>query len=344
MDFEKMGGVSTYLKWVNLVSKDYTSAPLNCKYKTPLDYYATDGPGNWEHGLSHYCSMETLKSIIQNRDLRFTFVRDLEDSTEFRNAIKLLKKVIKEQRKEMSKELYDIVSDKEMFEKLREDIQRYPFYPPINDKGDIDSVKPTCKVYTCSMSLHGDLKKMWKKYATERDNGVSVEFSQIKQNMGSDDRVKLIFGKVWYNNRDKKICINALLKDIYEIFPLIPDEECRKDMVQAILISAMNHMRIFMKKRRFKFEDEYRGVLIIPEEIINEKCMPKGYIIDKSSVKENGDVLHIDVPLNIECIKEILVRKDNNNNLLISNKKEDLDKWLLQQGLKNIRIHASKVC
>ena len=41
----------------------------------------------------HYCSIDTLKTIVQNKQLRFTDVQYLKDTTEFMNAIYLLKQV-----------------------------------------------------------------------------------------------------------------------------------------------------------------------------------------------------------------------------------------------------------
>ena len=39
-------------------------------------------------------------------------------------------------------------------------------------------------------------------------------------------------------------------------------------MVQEVLISTINNMRVFMKHEKYKTEEEYRAVLIVPEEIM----------------------------------------------------------------------------
>lgn len=214
MDIEKMGGSAVYAKYIALTSKDYTLAPL--KYKSGLDYCAMDGIGNWGNKLFHYCSINTLKSITQNMQLRFTDVQSLKDTTEFVNAIHLLKRVIEEQENLIDEELNNILIDGDIFTKLEDYSQRYPFYPPINDKRDIDSIKPICKVYTCSLSLHSDLPNMWNEYA--KGDGVSIGFQELERCMRAGEQVKIIFGKVWYQENDKKQCINALLKDVCEIF------------------------------------------------------------------------------------------------------------------------------
>lgn len=339
MDIEKMGGSVVYAKYIALTSKDYTFAPLKEIYKSSLDYYAIDGPGNWGYKLFHYCSVNTLKSITQNMQLRFTDVQSLKDTTEFVNAIHLLKLVIEEQENFIDEELYIILNDGDIFTKLEDYYQRYPFYPPINDKRDIDSINPVCKVYTCSLSLHGDLPNMWNEYA--KGGGVSICFKELKRCMMAEENVKIIFGKVWYQENDKKQCINALLKDICKMFSLIPDEGCRKNMVQTVVISAMNLMRIFMKDEIYSLEDEYRAVLIVPEEMIRNNQLPEKFD-GGDFVKENRTVPYIDVPFSPVSISRIIVGSGIKEEF--SQVKMDLEDWLLKQNLSNINICKSNIC
>lgn len=339
MYIEKMGGSVVYAKYIALTSKDYTLAPLKNEHTSALDYYAIDGAGNWGNELFHYCSKNTLKSITHNKQLRFTDVQSLKDTTEFVNAIHLLKLAIEEQANFLDEELYNILNDGDIFIKLEDYSQRYPFYPPIDDKRDIDSIKPVCKVYTCSLSLHGDLPNMWNEYAKE--GGISIAFKELERCMRTEEQVKIIFGKVWYQEEDKKQCINTLLKDIREIFSLIPDEECRKNMIQTILISVMNYMRIFMKNEIYSLEDEYRAVLIIPEEMIRRDQLPEKFN-NGDFVKENRIVPYIDVPFTSESISSIIVRSRRKDEF--SKEKGDIEDWLIQQNLSNINIYQSNIC
>lgn len=339
MNMEKMGGSVTYAKYITLTSKNYTLAPLKDMYKSVIDYYAIDGAGNWGNKLFHYCSIDTLKTIVQNKQLRFTDVQYLKDTTEFVNAISLLKQVIEEQKNFLDEQLYDILNDEDIYTKLETYSQRYPFYPPINNKRDLNSIEPICKVYTCSLSLHGDLPNMWSEYA--KNDGVSIEFKNLERCMMVDKQMKIIFGKVWYQEHDKKQCINALLEDICDIFTLIPDEWCRKNMIQTILISAMNNMRIFMKDQSFSPEDEYRAVLIVPEEINRRNQLPKkfdtGYF-----VKENRKVPYIDVPFTVKSVNRIIVGPETKEGF--SQVKNNLEDWFLKQNFNNIKVCESNIC
>lgn len=334
MNIKKMGGSAVYAKYIAFATKDYTVAPHKEKYNTIIDYYKIDGPANWGNNLFHYCPIDALKSITQNKQLRFTDVQYLADTTEFMHAIDLLKTVIKEQKNSINEELDNILEDEEIFKQLENYSQRYPFYQPINDVMDIDSIKPICKVHTCSLSLHGNLPNMWKRYA-EEGNGVSIGFKKLKRHMRSEEKVKIIFGKVWYYDEDKKQCIEALLNDVCELFSLIPDKKCRKDMVQTVLISAMNNMRIFMKNVKYLPEDEYRAVLVVPKEIIYNNQLPEGY----TKGVDNGKPF-IDVPFASESISHILVGPEIKTEFSLM--KIGLEDWFLKQNLNNINIYSSQ--
>mgnify|MGYP000037214727 FL=1 len=58
---------------------------LNTPYKeqTIIEMYAPDGFANKATGICHYCTVDTLKAILNKECLRFSDVRFLNDSTEF---------------------------------------------------------------------------------------------------------------------------------------------------------------------------------------------------------------------------------------------------------------------
>ncbi len=70
---------------------------------------------------------------------------------------------------------------------------RYSFYPLINKKRDIDSVKPICTVYTCSFTMDEDLRPMWVDYA-QKDNGISINYTELENHMKATENVKTIWG------------------------------------------------------------------------------------------------------------------------------------------------------
>lgn len=69
---------------------------LNTPYKEQsiIEIYAPDGLANKATGICHYCTIDTLKSILNNGCLRFSDVRFLNDSTEFIEIISFIENVL----------------------------------------------------------------------------------------------------------------------------------------------------------------------------------------------------------------------------------------------------------
>lgn len=138
-----------------------------------------------------------MKDIISSEKLRFGDVCFLNDTTEFEEAVRILKIAVERKKASKEKTLYDILTDKDFLDEIKSYYQRYSFYPLINNNRDIDGIKPICKVYTCSFSMDGDLRPMWIDYA-QKDNGISIIFTELEDHMKATENVKIICGKVWY--------------------------------------------------------------------------------------------------------------------------------------------------
>ncbi len=356
MDITKMGGSKAYVKYFAIASKNYINVPIKNIDKLYFGHGSEGGAGTWGNDLFHYCTIDTLKKIMQKDKeeniearLRFTDVRFLNDTTEFTEAVRLLKDTIEKKEGSIDKELYDILTDEKIYDELKEDFQRYPFRRKIDDKRDIkDCINPICRIYTCSFSMECDLLPMWNYYA-QGAGGVSINFNGLKDYIkvnDEDDRrrkrekVKLLWGKVWYTEEEKKKCIEALLEDIAELFLMIPDKLCRKEMVQTDIVSAINNMRIFMKNENFSTEKEYRAVLIVPEDSIRSGELPKKY---KVGHFDRGNIItpYVDVPFAPKCIEYIVVGSGMVGDFSLI--KLGLKDWLLQQGLTDIEIYRSNV-
>lgn len=172
--------------------------------------------------------------------------------------------------------------DEDVLNEIKSYSQRYPFYPPINKNRDIDSVKPVCNVYTCSFSMDGDLLPMWNYYAQGTD-GISINFTEIKDHMKTTEKVKTIWGRIWYT------------------------------------------------------EEEYRAVLIVPEEVIDNNGLPDGYT--HGSKQGNTDKPYIDVPFDLKSITNIIVNPYGD----FASINADLKDWLQKQNLNDIRIWKSNI-
>lgn len=336
MDIEKMGGAEIYAKYLVLMKRSYLLTPFSNKHKSALDYYSVDGAANWGHDIFHYCRKNILEDIINSKRLRFSDIRFLNDTTEFEEAVRILRIAVERKKSSMDKELYDILTDKDVLDEIKSYSQRYPFYPPINKNRDIDAVKPICRVYTCSFSMDGDLLSMWNYYA-HRDEGVSINFTELEDHIQANEKVKIAWGRIWYTEEDKSQCIEALLEDVATLFSEIPDKKCREEMVQEVLISTINNMRVFMKHEKYKTEEEYRAVLIVPEEVIDNNGLPDGYT--QGYKQRNIDKPYIDVPFDLKSITNIIINPYGDFDSINA----DMEDWLQKQNLNDIRIWKSNI-
>lgn len=348
MDIEKMGGSKVYItRYLGLYNKNYIEEPFRKKHKS---FFGPDKIKNWGDNLFHYCTIDTLKKITENKEaiLRFSDVRFLNDTTEFQETVGLLKAIIESKRTSVDEELYSILADEKIFNELNNYLQRYSFRRHIYDKDVIERLYPVCRVYTCSFSMDGDFLPMWNYYA-QGAGGVSVNFCGLeeykkvdeKEEEGEDgEQVKFIWGQVRYTEEEKKQCIEALLNDIKELFPLVPDATCRREMIQNLLVYQINNMRIFMKNENFSTEKEYRAALIVPEENIRNAQLPANY---KVGHFDRGNIIipYIDVPFASESITSIIVGPGIGEDFSFI--KLGLEDWLLQKGLKNVEIYHSNI-
>ena len=108
-------------------------------------------------------------------------------------------------------------------------------------------------------------------------------------------------------------------------------------MIQTVLISAMNHMRIFMKDKEYSPEDEYRAVLIVPEEMIRNSQLPERF---DNGISDEGKPF-VDVPFAPKSINRVLVGSGVKEEFSLV--KKGLEDWFLQQNLNNINIYESNI-
>ena len=162
--------------------------------------------------------------------------------------------------------------------------------------------------------------------------GVSINFTELEDHMKATENIKIIWGKVWYTEEDKRQCIYAFLEDVIELFSEIPDKKCRKDMVIEVLTSVINNMRIFIEHESFEAEKKYRATLIVPEEVINNNELPDDYT--QGFKQENIKKPYIDVPFDLKSITNIIVNPDGDFDFTNA----DLEDWLKEQNLNDIEI------
>ena len=295
---------------------------LNTPYKdvSSVNLYRVGGVANKASGICHYCTIDTLNAILDKGCLRFTDVRFLNDSTEFIEVIPLIKTVLNCGTYSLDfREL--ILNSKEMRE-LEEYKQSYSGYlRRLHDFG-----QTAYHTYTCSFSTNSDSLSMWNYYATTT-SGINIVFDYAwnvfsgseKEEVNIGERLSndiVIFrGLVLYSIADKEKCIAELLNRLNKIFDNIQNDlEKYKDWILYAFKESINHMRCFFKNEAFRYEEEYRIVLKIPEELLQVQ-MPCDDMVNKGVFKR-GNVLipYIDYKFQKESIERITDRKSTRLN------------------------------
>ena len=288
------------------------------KNKDVREYYAPDGIENIASNICHYCSIDVLEKIIENRALRFTDVRYLNDTTEFTGIIDTIKEVV--ERGNYSELFKGFILSEEIIGEIKD-------YKQIGFGKDISSGKYEKKLYrtyTCSFSLNKDSLNMWNYYA-KNENGVNISFSWIGDMFEFEDISKvhtnsihtmnngidLACGKILYDQKDKHLCVKALIDMVEDVFNDAENEiDDYKDIIKDAYKSAVNNMRCFFKNNHYKDEDEYRIVLRISEDIIKNNDISKvdNYINGKGFFKRNNVMIpYVDIVFKTESISGICI-------------------------------------
>ena len=117
--------------------------------------------------ICHYCTISTLKSIIEHRCLRFTDVRFLNDSTEFTDILRVVDSVLQEgSYSEPFVQLLLADSTKKLLKDYRQAMS-------------FEGKTQVYRAYTCSFSTNSDSLNMWNYYATSTA-GLNAQFLGVE--------------------------------------------------------------------------------------------------------------------------------------------------------------------
>ena len=172
---------------------------LNTPYKeqTITEMYAPDGFANKASGICHYCTVATLKEILNNGCLRFSDVRFLNDSTEFIEIIPLIENVLS--CNEYTSDFRKLILESVEMEELKKYYQSYTGFSRITHKYE----QKIYRTYTCSFSTENDSLSMWNNYASSGE-GVSIAFNHSWDMFEGSDKSEVNIGEI---SRTHTVCI-----------------------------------------------------------------------------------------------------------------------------------------
>lgn len=314
-----MAAKSIYSKCMAISQCHFLYTPY--KNTSTFDLYKPDEIENKCSEICHYCTIDTLNQILKNECLRFTDVRFLNDSTEFIEVIDMINFALNSNAYTPS--FRDFIRNSNEIQELKLYTQTYSGY----SKTAHDFKRISYHTYTCSFTTNPDSLSMWNYYG-DTSGGINIVFdfawnlfkgsekTEVTIGERLDDDIILYRGLILYSDEYKLKCVRELLNRLASLF-----EEAKDDLktYRAPILYAfkesINHMRCFFKNEMFSYEEEYRAVLKIPEEILLTDSS-SDEIFDKGTFKR-GNILipYIDYKFKKESIKRITVnpyiKKDN---------------------------------
>ena len=185
--------------------------------------------------IFHYTSLATLVKIIENQTLWATDINCLNDKTEFKHGITLIKKILSGTTTE---------SNRLLFKSLEEEMYRLT----------------STERYVVCFSNDGDLKSQWREYGFE-GKGVSIGFN--RRNLKSSLTQNLIGKYLLYDIDKQEQVLNILVQKSVEFFLSIKDNfgwnPYRFEQFAAVrILDFLQGVISDYKNSSFKEELEYR--------------------------------------------------------------------------------------
>jgi len=207
--------------------------------------------------LYHYTGIDSLQKIVESKKLWASSIFHLNDASELRYAIDLLKKEMnKHFKNNQNDELKKIVHN---FYSLLDSISLANY-----DRNNQNYLS----AFVFSLSEEKDLLSQWRGYALE-GKGVSIGFNS--QNINEKIiHQKLILAKCIYKKEERdsiisKLC-NSLIKEFKTkktVFSDYTSQEEAKYLLEKI--TRIIKIFVFIKNEKFSEEKEWRILWVFPE-------------------------------------------------------------------------------
>ncbi|MDO4344561.1 MAG: DUF2971 domain-containing protein [Eubacteriales bacterium] len=278
-----------------------------------IEMYAPGGFMNKATGICHYCTIDTLKVILNKGCLRFSDVRFLNDSTEFVEILRWIENLIMTD--SFSSDFRRLILESDEMKELEEYRQSYIGVSNTTRKYKV------YRTYTCSFSTDNNALSMWNYYAQSAE-GVNITFdhswnmfdgsnrSEVYVGEKLENEIMIYRGLVIYKNEDKKKCIMELLNRLQEVYDEAKDDiKNNQGHILYAFKQAVNNMRCFFKNEYFECENEYRIVLRIPEELLLQKEKDgDSDIVEKGQFKRGNTLIpYVDYKFKKSSVERIVI-------------------------------------
>lgn len=232
--------------------------------------------------LYHYTSQKGLLGILQTKKLWMTNILYLNDSSEYRHTIDLLKSEVEERKKQLSQlspfkfegllSSKKITQEDEITNKTHHTLDILKMF--CETFSDF-SRKDTFRCYVFSLSQKGNDLNQWRSYCP-KEGGFSIGFDYKKLSSIIRNSRGYTIKKCEYDKVEKQRFIHSFLDDIHTRFESNKDistsHVCSFILIETISVST------FIKHTSFMDEQEYRIINNGTNDKVNH-CEGKSMII-----------------------------------------------------------------
>lgn len=272
-----------------------------------LDSILGDVCGDDDCDLYHYTSPNGLMGIVENSEIWFGNILDLNDITEIDYAYtEVICPILKECK---------VISEKSRDALLNRlpTVYERKLYLPKNEGVDLYNTN----IFILSTSLNGNAHSLWSNYTkTSSKAGYAISLKikdwydafldEIeKRDKSSNKEIEsiLLSGKVVYKPCEQKKLVEKFLSPIEEKIEGYSEEY--KNILYDIVAQGLLILALFMKDSDFTQEDEYRFVTIIADELASVSNKETPHI---KFVNVDGSIVsRLVMPFDIGKIRKITV-------------------------------------
>lgn len=246
--------------------------------------------------LYHYTSLSALMAIVNNRTIRLTDHRFLNDTEEIKDGIAKIRQVLEESKSELD---YPLIN--EVLTNIENDTSL--FLPITRDeKLQTNFIIPTmshgAKIYILSMTDKPDDLPMWSLYGKSgcriKFNSAALfrYFDNIRDKLFTKGLTNVMRGKAFYNENMKPRFILDTLK-------------MSQRQGQSFMLNGYHELYSLcmrLKKQSYEYEQEYRIGVRFMDEWLESKIATKEFIEKDNCIKPQIEFKEFPVETIIENV------------------------------------------
>lgn len=279
--------------------------------------------------LYHYTSLETLKIIFENRTIRLTDYRFLNDPKEVNYSLDFLKKAIPQNSNEYHhKIMRAAISNLEndyicCWEEVGKTEKGEPIFNPFKPQ--------KAKLYVLSMTDKEDELALWSTYGKM---GCSIKFNHQALFEYFDKELEPLRAKGILNYFRGKVDYSLDMLQSLESY--VEFEKTAGRSLELNIDYEIRQLCANFKDKAYKHESEYRVCMVYPDILIDGEKAKKCFIIKDGYIKPQLELYNFPVE---DIIEEIVISPFNIYDCATAGVKEMVDCYTK----KNVAVRPSEI-